>query len=141
LKLDALGARRLQVIGLVLRDTVAMLIAGVVIDMILALLAGRTASALLFELKPWDLATLTVAFVMLSAIALLASLLPALRASRLDFFERVCHMVAGFWPFIPGLGCVQPWLVRGLRSLLHKLKRPSRRSFDSVWPKAAKRRF
>lgn len=98
MKLDALGARRLQVIGLVLRDTVAMLIAGVVIDMILALLAGRTASALLFGLKPWDLATLTVAFVMLSAIALLASLLPALRASRLDFFERVCYIVAGFWP-------------------------------------------
>jgi len=80
----ALGARRLQVIRLVLRDTVAMLMAGVVLGVVLALFAGRAASALLFGLKAWDLPTLVFAFVLLSVVALLASWIPALRASRLD---------------------------------------------------------
>jgi predicted permease len=80
----ALGARRLQVVGLILRDTVGMLMAGAILGIALALLAGRGASALLFGLKPWDAASLTFAFVLLSAIALIASWIPALRASRLD---------------------------------------------------------
>jgi ABC-type antimicrobial peptide transport system permease subunit len=80
----ALGARRPQVISLVLRDTVGMLIAGVVLGLVLALLAGRTASALLYGLKAWDLGTLALAFGLLSAIAVLASWIPALRATRLD---------------------------------------------------------
>ena len=80
----ALGARRLQVISLVLRDTIAMLMAGVVLGIALAVLAGRAASALLYGLKAWDLATLAFAFILLSAIAFLASWIPAWRASRLD---------------------------------------------------------
>ena len=80
----ALGARRLQVIGLVLRDTVAMLAAGSVVGIVLALIAGRAASGLLFGLKPWDLATLVFAFVLLSVIAVLAGSIPAFKASRLD---------------------------------------------------------
>jgi predicted permease len=80
----ALGARRGQVIGLVMRDTAAMLLTGVILGTILALLAGRTASAMLFGLKAYDVATLVFAFVLLAVIAVLASWLPALRASRLD---------------------------------------------------------
>ena len=80
----ALGARRRQVIGLVLRDTATMLLVGVVFGTTLALLAGRAASAMLFGLKPYDAATLTFAFFLLAAIAVLASWLPALKASRLD---------------------------------------------------------
>jgi ABC-type antimicrobial peptide transport system permease subunit len=80
----ALGARRWQVIGLVMRDTAAMLLVGVVFGTILALLAGRTASAMLFGLKPYDAPTLAFAFVLLAAIAVVASWLPALKASRLD---------------------------------------------------------
>jgi predicted permease len=80
----ALGARRAQVIGLVMRDTAKMLITGVVLGTILALFAGRTASAMLFGLKAYDAATLVFAFVLLAAIAVLASWVPALRASRLD---------------------------------------------------------
>ena len=80
----ALGARRWQVIGLVMRDTAALLLVGVVFGTILALLAGRTASAMLFGLKPYDAPTLAFAFVLLAAIAVVASWLPALKASRLD---------------------------------------------------------
>jgi ABC-type antimicrobial peptide transport system permease subunit len=80
----ALGARRWQVIGLVMRDTATMLFFGAIFGTALALLAGRTASSLLFGLKPYDLATLAIACALLAVSAALASWIPALRASRLD---------------------------------------------------------
>jgi ABC-type antimicrobial peptide transport system permease subunit len=80
----ALGAGRRQVVALVLRDTGAMLFAGLVLGTALALVAGRAATAMLFGLKPYDLATLAFAVLLLTAIAALASLVPAMRASRLD---------------------------------------------------------
>jgi predicted permease len=80
----ALGARRRQVIALVMRDTAWMLVIGVVLGTGLALVAGRAATTMLFGLKPYDIATLIFAIVLLAAIAVLASWLPALKASRLN---------------------------------------------------------
>ena len=80
----ALGAKRRQVIALVMRDTAAMLLTGVVLGTALALLAGQAATAMLFGLKPYDLATLAFAIVLLAVIGILASLLPAVEASNLD---------------------------------------------------------
>jgi putative ABC transport system permease protein len=80
----ALGAQRWQVIGLVMRDTASMLVIGVVLGTALALIAGRAATTMLFGLKPYDIATLIFAIVLLAAIAVLASWLPALKASRLN---------------------------------------------------------
>jgi hypothetical protein len=80
----ALGAKRRQVIALVMRDTAAMLLTGVVLGTALALLAGRAATAMLFGLKPYDVATLAFAIALLAVIGILASLLPAIEASNLD---------------------------------------------------------
>jgi len=80
----ALGARRGQVIGLVMRDTASMLVIGVVFGTALAFLGGRAATTMLFGLKPYDLATLAFAILLLAVIAVLASWLPALKASRLN---------------------------------------------------------
>ena len=80
----ALGAKRKQVIALVMRDTAGMLLTGVVLGTALALIAGRAATAMLFGLKPYDLATLTFAVVLLASIGVVASLLPAIEASNLD---------------------------------------------------------
>jgi predicted permease len=80
----ALGARRGQVIALVMRDSAAMLLIGIVVGTALELLAGRAATTLLFGLKPYDFATLAFATVLLVLIAVLASWLPALKASKLD---------------------------------------------------------
>ena len=79
----ALGAHRWQVIGLVMRDTAVD--AGDWRDLgtALALIAGRAATTMLFGLKPYDIATLIFAILLLAAIAVLASWLPALKASRL----------------------------------------------------------
>ena len=71
-------------IALVLRSTVAMLFIGVVLGTALALLAGRAATSMLFGLKPYDLSTVTIAIGLLTIIAVLASWLPALKASRLN---------------------------------------------------------
>ena len=80
----ALGARRGQVIGMVMRDAGKLLMVGVVVGIALALAAGRSAGALLFGLKPNDPATLLGAGLFLTLIAAGASFVPARRAARLD---------------------------------------------------------
>ena len=80
----ALGARRGQVIGMVMREAAWMVAAGVIAGTALALLAGRAAATLLFDLKPYDVPTLAAAAGMLIGIAVLASFVPASRASGLD---------------------------------------------------------
>jgi predicted permease len=80
----ALGAKRGQVVALVMRDTAVMLLTGIVLGTMLALLAGQAATAMLFGLKPYDLATLAFAILLLAVIGVLSSLLPALEASNLD---------------------------------------------------------
>jgi ABC-type antimicrobial peptide transport system permease subunit len=72
------------VVGLVLRDTAWMLAIGVVVGTVLALVAGRAATTMLFGLKPYDAATLVFSILLLAVIAVLASLLPAFKASRLN---------------------------------------------------------
>src|ERR1700736_1275264 len=72
----ALGAEHRHVIGLIMREAGWMLAIGVVVGAIVSLLGGRSASALLFGLKPNDPLTLGGAIVLLVAIAAVASFLP-----------------------------------------------------------------
>ena len=80
----ALGARRSQILGMVMRDAATMLVVGVGIGTVLALLAGRSAGSMLFGLKPYDPLTLLAAAGLLALITVGASLVPARRATRLD---------------------------------------------------------
>jgi putative ABC transport system permease protein len=80
----ALGADRGRVVLLVLREAALLLAVGLGIGTGLALWAGRAAGALLFGLKPYDPLSLSAAVLLLASVALLASYLPALRASRLE---------------------------------------------------------
>jgi ABC-type antimicrobial peptide transport system permease subunit len=48
------------------------------------LASGRLVASMLFGLRPNDPATIAGAAILLAAVALFASMLPALRASRLD---------------------------------------------------------
>ena len=57
---------------------------GIVVGTGLTLAGSKTASSLLFGLKPRDPFTLTLAMLILAAIGLAASFVPARRASRLD---------------------------------------------------------
>ncbi len=80
----ALGAHRWQVISLIMRDTALMLLAGTAVGLPLTLLAGRSASSMLFGLQSYDPVTIGFAVALLAVIAVLASWLPARSAANLD---------------------------------------------------------
>ena len=80
----ALGASRGDVIGIIVRQTLVLLALGVGVGVVLALAAVRSAASLLFGLQPNDPLTFVAAVGLLVTIALIASFLPARRASRVD---------------------------------------------------------
>jgi ABC-type antimicrobial peptide transport system permease subunit len=80
----ALGADRGAVIRMVVADAGRLLAIGLVAGLVLAVLGGKSASTLLYGLQPWDPATLALSAAGLGAVALLASWLPAFRASRVS---------------------------------------------------------
>jgi len=80
----AIGADRAAVVRIILREAGMLTVAGLVIGTGLALGAAQAAKSLLYGLKPRDPLTLVIAIVTLSAVAALASFLPAYRASKLD---------------------------------------------------------
>ena len=80
----ALGAHRRDVIGIVLRQTLTLLGVGLGAGLVLAMAAGRFADSLLFGLRSNDPLTLLGAAGLLVFVALIASYVPAYRASRVD---------------------------------------------------------
>ncbi len=80
----AVGAERVDVLGLILREAGLLTVTGLVIGAGLALAAAQAAKSLLYGLKPRDPLTLVAAVVVLSAVAAFASFWPAYRASKLD---------------------------------------------------------
>lgn len=80
----SLGATRAQIVRLVLRDSVWLLAAGLIIGVPLAVVTMRAADALLFGLSPTDLPTVAAAACLLAAVAAVAGWIPAWRAARLD---------------------------------------------------------
>jgi predicted permease len=80
----AMGATRRDVVQLVLGQGTRLAAAGVALGVGGALLASRVASTMLFEVSPFDLPTFMASALLLLGVAALASLLPALRASRID---------------------------------------------------------
>jgi predicted permease len=85
----ALGADRRDIVRMVMREAGALLIAGVTVGTLLAIAGARTASTLFFGLQPGDPVTLALAAVGLGAVALVASYVPAVRASRLEPTEAL----------------------------------------------------
>ena len=80
----ALGAPRGSVLRLVLANGARLAAIGIAAGVGGAVLAGYFLRSVLFGVKPWDVATLLVVAAILSAICVLASYVPAFRASRLD---------------------------------------------------------
>jgi putative ABC transport system permease protein len=80
----SLGADRGAIIALVLGESFWLLSIGLTLGIALSLASSRAAASLLFDLKPHDARTLVMATVILATIALAASYIPALRASKLD---------------------------------------------------------
>lgn len=80
----ALGARREGVLWMMLRDAAMLVIAGAAIGVPAALAITRLISSFLYGVTPHDPVVMTGACVLLLAVTLLASYLPARRATKVD---------------------------------------------------------
>jgi predicted permease len=80
----ALGALPGHVLRMILRESLALVSLGIACGIAAAYGASRLVAAMLFGLSPTDPLTYGGSAVILTAIALLAALLPARRASRVD---------------------------------------------------------
>jgi ABC-type antimicrobial peptide transport system permease subunit len=80
----ALGASGGNVLGMVVRQGMLLAMIGVVIGAGTAFGLTRFMASLLYGVKAWDPLVMISAATVLSAVALLATYLPARRASRVD---------------------------------------------------------
>ena len=80
----ALGADPSELLRMVLGNALALVGAGIGVGLLGAVALSRIMATLLFELSPTDPATLVGVAALLAAVALLASYLPARRATRVD---------------------------------------------------------
>src|SRR5262249_8752370 len=87
----ALGATPYSMLRSVARDGLVVGAAGVAAGIPCALAAGRFARSLLYGLAPNDPATIVLASAALIAVALLAGLIPAYRASTVDPTAALRH--------------------------------------------------
>jgi predicted permease len=87
----ALGARRGEVVRMVITQAGRLAIAGVVLGLGAAVLASRVLRSQLFEIAPTDAATYAMVGSGLLVVALIASWIPARRASRIDPLVALRH--------------------------------------------------
>ena len=80
----AIGAPRAQVMQMVLRDAFGLALAGIALGLAASAWTARLMAGLLHGVAPGDPATFIVVGVSLATVAILASLVPALRATRID---------------------------------------------------------
>ncbi len=80
----ALGAARNKVLGLVMWQGMALAVLGVAIGILGALFLSGTIRTMLYEIDPRDPPTFGIVALILTLVALVATLVPALRATRVD---------------------------------------------------------
>jgi predicted permease len=80
----ALGARRPEVVWMVLRDALMLIAAGLVIGLPASYAAATEVRTLLFDIKPLDPAALGITAAVLAVVGVAAALLPARRAATLE---------------------------------------------------------
>jgi predicted permease len=80
----AVGARPSDVVRMVVRRTFALALAGICIGWLVSLELTRVLSSILFQTKATDPATFALVGLLLFAVALVATVIPARRAARVD---------------------------------------------------------
>ncbi len=80
----ALGAQRRDILGMVLRQGLTLAAAGAGVGLVGALIVSHLMAGLLYGVSPYDLSTFAGVTAVLTAVAIAASYLPAVRAMRLD---------------------------------------------------------
>ena len=87
----ALGAQRVDIVRLVMRETTSLVVVGLIAGLGAALSTTRLIESLLYGLTPNDPLTIGLAGLLLVAVAALAGYLPARRAARLDPMVALRH--------------------------------------------------
>ena len=85
----ALGAQRKDLLRMVLREALQQVVIGVAIGIPVALAGARMIASMLFGVKTTDPAPISVAVLVMGAIALVAGYLPARRATKVDPIEAL----------------------------------------------------
>jgi putative ABC transport system permease protein len=80
----ALGAQKTQMLGMVLRQSMMLVVLGIAIGFVVALASTRVLKSLLYEVGANDISIYAVVIMLLSLAALLASYVPARRAMKVD---------------------------------------------------------
>jgi predicted permease len=87
----ALGARRGQVRGMVLKEAGWLAAVGIVVGVSVAMWLGQLVKSMLYGLQPFDPASLLGSASLLLCVAMLAGWVPAMRASRVEPMEALRH--------------------------------------------------
>ena len=87
----ALGAQRRDVLGLVVGHAGKLVGIGTILGLLVTLFATRALSSLLFGVGTFDLATFAFVTFTLASVSLIASYIPALRATRADPMIALSH--------------------------------------------------
>lgn len=86
-----LGAQRPRIVWMILRSVLVMTVTGLAIGIPIALIGSRYLTSLLFGVGPNDLASLALGAGVLIICGLVAGLIPARRASRIDPMVAIRH--------------------------------------------------
>ena len=87
----ALGATTRSVVQLFLREGAALAVAGLLLGGVLAIGAGQLVSSMLYQVSPFDPIVLAIAFAVLAGAALLATYVPARRATLVAPVSALRH--------------------------------------------------
>jgi predicted permease len=85
----ALGARRSELLVLVLRETLTLVVIAVTLGVAMAGMTGSVVSSLLFGVRPTEPWVYAVTMTLLILVGLLAAIGPTLRATRIDPIETL----------------------------------------------------
>ena len=80
----ALGAKRTTILGMILRQGLALAVSGAAVGLVGALIVSHWMAGLLYGVSPTDPVTFVGVTLVLSAVAVAASYIPAMRAMRVD---------------------------------------------------------
>jgi ABC-type antimicrobial peptide transport system permease subunit len=87
----ALGAKPADVLGLILKQGIGATLVGIVAGIVAGIALTRTMASLLFGVKPTDGLTFACVSLILIAVALIASYVPARRAMKTDPLAALRH--------------------------------------------------
>jgi ABC-type antimicrobial peptide transport system permease subunit len=85
----ALGASEGRVLWMVLRETLLLALAGIVLGLLAVLAAARVLSSRLYGLSAYDPPALAAAMTVLLVVAIVAGSIPGSRAARVDPTEAL----------------------------------------------------